>query len=57
MPAIPICVEQKSNSYDATLEYYFKGGYVAIAGYYREITDRVINSLERRDFRRHLLQR
>jgi TonB-dependent receptor len=36
--------EQKSNSYDATLEYYFKGGYVAVAGYYREITDRVINS-------------
>lgn len=35
--------QQKSNSYDATLEYYFKGGYVAVAGYYREITDRVIN--------------
>jgi TonB-dependent receptor len=35
--------EQKSNSYDATLEYYFRSGYVAIAGYYREITDRVIN--------------
>lgn len=36
--------EQKSNSYDATLEYYFDGGYVAVAGYYRQITDRVINS-------------
>ena len=36
--------EQKSNSYDATLEYYFKGGYIAVAGYYREITDRVISS-------------
>lgn len=35
--------EQKSNSYDATLEYYFSSGYLAIAGYYREITDRVIN--------------
>jgi TonB-dependent receptor len=40
----PNLLEQKSNSYDATLEYYFKGGYVAVAGYYREITDRVINS-------------
>jgi TonB-dependent receptor len=35
--------EQKSNSYDATLEYYFKGGYLAVAGYYRKIKDRVIN--------------
>jgi len=35
--------QQESSSYDATLEYYFRSGYVAIAGYYREITDRVIN--------------
>src|SRR3546814_6804668 len=35
---------QKSQSYDATFEYYFKGGYVAIAGYYRDITNRVITS-------------
>ena len=34
--------EQKSTSYDATLEYYFRGGYVAIAGYYRKISDRVL---------------
>jgi len=35
---------QKSDSYDATLEYYWKGGFVAIAGYYRDITDRVISA-------------
>lgn len=35
---------QKSNSYDATLEYYGKSGFLAITGYYRTITDRVINS-------------
>ncbi len=35
--------EQKSSSYDGTLEYYFKGGYVALAGYYRKIKDRVIS--------------
>jgi len=39
----PNLKEQKSDSYDATLEYYFHGGYVAIAGYYRNITNRVIN--------------
>jgi iron complex outermembrane receptor protein len=34
---------QKSNSYDATLEYYFgRDSYVSIAGYYKDITDRVI---------------
>ena len=33
---------QKSDSYDATLEYYFDGGYIAAAGYYRNITNRVI---------------
>ena len=35
---------QKSESLDATFEYYFPSGYVAIAGYYRDITDRVITS-------------
>lgn len=35
---------QKSQSFDATFEYYFDGGYVAVAGYYRDITDRVITS-------------
>jgi TonB-dependent receptor len=35
---------QKSESYDATFEYYFNSGYVAVAGYYRDITDRVITS-------------
>jgi TonB-dependent receptor len=35
---------QKSKSYDATFEYYFHGGYFAIAGYYRDIADRVITS-------------
>jgi len=35
---------QKSSSYDATAEYYFKGGYIAVAGYYRDITNRVITS-------------
>jgi iron complex outermembrane receptor protein len=39
----PDLKEQKSDSYDATLEYYFKGGYVAVAGYYRKIKDRVLN--------------
>ena len=35
--------DQKSDSYDATLEYYFqKNGYIALAAYYRNITDRVI---------------
>src|SRR3546814_13592212 len=35
---------QKSQSYDATFEYYFPSGYVAVAGYYRDISDRVITS-------------
>lgn len=38
--------EQKSSSYDATLEYYFHNGYVALAGYYRKITDRVLNGAQ-----------
>jgi TonB-dependent receptor len=39
----PDLKEQKSDSYDATLEYYFPSGYVSLAGYYRKITDRVIS--------------
>lgn len=35
--------QQVSDSFDATLEYYFPSGYVAVAGYYRKIKDRVIN--------------
>jgi TonB-dependent receptor len=35
---------QMSESFDATFEYYFGSGYVAIAGYYRDISDRVISS-------------
>ena len=35
---------QKSESFDATLEYYWGSGFVAIAGYYRDITDRVISA-------------
>lgn len=38
----PNLKDQKSDSYDATLEFYFHGGYVALAGYYRNITNRVI---------------
>jgi iron complex outermembrane recepter protein len=39
----PNLKEQKSDSYDATLEYYFHGGYVAVAGYYRQISNRVLS--------------
>ena len=35
---------QKSDSFDATAEYYFPSGYVAVTGYYRSIKDRVVNS-------------
>jgi iron complex outermembrane receptor protein len=36
---------QKSDSFDATAEYYWKDGYFAIAGYYRDISNRVINGV------------
>ncbi|MFV0623573.1 TonB-dependent receptor [Sphingomonas sp. ac-8] len=36
---------QKSDSFDATLEYYWNDGYFAVAGYYRDIKDRVINGV------------
>lgn len=35
---------QKSDSFDATAEYYFKNGYVSVTGYYRSIKDRVVTS-------------
>lgn len=35
---------QKSDSFDATAEYYFRGGSFALTGYYRSIKDRVITS-------------
>ncbi|RDE06044.1 TonB-dependent receptor [Sphingomonas aracearum] len=35
---------QKSDSIDATLEYYFKSGYLAVTGFKRSIKDRVVNS-------------
>lgn len=35
---------QRSDSIDATLEYYWKGGFVAVAGFYRDIVDRVISA-------------
>ncbi|AUW59762.1 TonB-dependent receptor [Sphingobium sp. SCG-1] len=35
---------QKSDSYDASLEYYFHSGFLAIAAYKREIVDRVVNA-------------
>lgn len=39
----PDLKDQQSESFDATLEYYFGSkGYVALAGYYRNITNRVI---------------
>ncbi len=35
---------QKSDSFDVTAEYYFRGGSFAVTGYYRSIKDRVITS-------------
>lgn len=35
---------QKSDSYDASLEYYFGHGFVALTGFYRTIRDRVVSS-------------
>jgi len=35
---------QKSDSLDASVEYYFPSGYVAVTGYYRNIVDRVITA-------------
>lgn len=35
---------QKSDSYDATAEYYFESGFLAVTGYYRTISNRVVTS-------------
>ena len=35
---------QKSDSYDASLEYYFPRGFVAVAAYKRNISDRVVSA-------------
>lgn len=35
---------QRSDSIDATAEYYFKSGFIAITGYYRRIKDRVVTA-------------
>ena len=35
---------QKSDSFDASLEYYFPRGFVAVAAYKRDITDRVVTA-------------
>ncbi|RHW19282.1 TonB-dependent receptor [Sphingomonas gilva] len=35
---------QKSDSFDATAEYYFDSGYISVTGYYRSIKDRVVTS-------------
>jgi iron complex outermembrane receptor protein len=35
---------QKSDSFDVTAEYYFKGGSVSLDGFYRTIRNRVVNS-------------
>jgi TonB-dependent receptor len=35
---------QKSDSFDATAEYYFKSGSISIDGFYRTIRNRVVNS-------------
>lgn len=50
---------QQSDSYDATAEYYFKSGAIAITGYYRSIKDRVIsaNALETIDGIDYLISR
>ncbi len=40
----PNLKEQKTDSYDATAEYYFHRGFVSVGGYYRNIVNRVITS-------------
>ncbi|MFV0623869.1 TonB-dependent receptor [Sphingomonas sp. ac-8] len=37
---------QISDSYDATLEYYFGSSFVAVAGFYRDIKDRVVTQAQ-----------
>jgi len=40
----PDLLPQKSDSYDATIEHYWKSGFISVAGYYRQITNRVISA-------------
>lgn len=40
----PELAPQKSDSFDATAEYYFRSGNIAVTGFYRSIKDRVVNS-------------
>jgi TonB-dependent receptor len=40
----PDLLPQKADSYDATIEHYWKSGFISIAGYYRKITNRVISA-------------
>ncbi len=40
---------EKSDSYDATAEYYFGNGFLALTGYYRTIKDRVVNAANREE--------
>lgn len=40
----PALRPQKSDSIDITAEYYFRSGYISVAGYYRSIKDRVVTS-------------
>lgn len=42
----PDLLPQMSDSYDATLEYYWRSGYFAIGGYYRDIQNRVVNDVD-----------
>lgn len=38
--------DQISDSYDTTLEYYWKNGFAAVAGFYRSIQDRVVSQAQ-----------
>src|SRR3546814_14631705 len=40
---------QKSDSFDASAEYYFHNGFVALNGFYRTIQDRVVSSSSQQD--------
>ncbi|MGK6320035.1 TonB-dependent receptor [Sphingomonas sp. DT-204] len=42
----PNLLPQMSDSFDATLEYYWSSGYLAIGGYYRDIKNRVVNGVD-----------
>src|SRR3546814_9683181 len=42
---------QKSDSFDASAEYYFHNGFVALTGFYRTIQDRVVSSSSQQEIR------